>query len=81
MRSERSPKPSEGVGIFGEQDRRGTTGEYTFSARVLVGGETIHDIAAVIKDVPCQNKRKYSANIGETIRGKIQGIKGGSYIY
>ena len=54
MRSERSPKPSEGVGIFGEQDRRGTTGEDTFSARVLVGGETIHDIAAVIKDVPCQ---------------------------
>ena len=54
--SEHSPKSIEGI-VFGEQDRRGTTGEDALGAWVLVGSETIHDIAAVIIDVDYKRKR------------------------
>ena len=54
--SEHSPKSIEGI-VFGEQDRRGTAGEDALVARILVGGEsqTINNITAIVKDVPCRN--------------------------
>ena len=43
----------ETVGVLVEDDRRGRAPKDAFITRVLVGGKTVHGVAAVVVDSPC----------------------------
>jgi hypothetical protein len=51
-----SHEAAEGIGVAVEDNGRGAASKDTFSARVLVGGESIDNVAAVVIDVPFKLK-------------------------
>jgi len=51
------PETSESIGIPSEQNGRWAAREYTLSTRILVGGQPIHNIAAVIKNVLLEKRK------------------------